>query len=144
MLFRSLEDTDEEIWIQILTRPAADSWHKEADAWIQSVRAGGFNLFGIDGVGKLIAGLFAALWQPPEQGGANSADLSDRDKTRIAEAEKKATKLGYQIKIRIAYLGESVSDARLRMQGIVGTFKQFNSTNLNGFKMTAVDRKSVV
>ena len=76
------------------------------------------------------------MWQPPEQGGANSADLSDRDKTRIAEAEKKATKLGYQIKIRIAYLGESVSDARLRMQGIVGTFKQFNSTNLNGFKMT--------
>src|SRR5690606_27624908 len=27
-------------------------------------------------------------------------------------------------------------NARLRMQAIVGTFKQFNSTSLNGFKMT--------
>ena len=36
-----LEDTDEEIWIQMLVRPVADSWHKEADAWVQSVKAGG-------------------------------------------------------------------------------------------------------
>ena len=133
-----LEDTDEEIWIQILVRPVQDDWHKASDNWIQSVKAGGFSLFG-DGGGavKWLGGLFGALWAPPEQGaGAAAKELSDRDKTRISEAEKKATKLGYQVKIRIAYLGESVSDARLRMQGIVGTFKQFNSTNLNGFKMS--------
>ena len=69
-------------------------------------------------------------------GGGAPKELSERDKTRIAEAEKKATKLGYQVKIRIAYLGESTTNAKLRMQAIVGTFKQFNSTNLNGFKMT--------
>lgn len=132
-----LEDTDEEIWIQMLVRPVADSWHKEADAWIQSVKAGGFNLFGTDGIGKWIAGLFSALWQPPEQAGASGGpELSERDKTRISEAEKKATKLGYQVKVRVAYLGERTSDAKLRMQGIIGTFKQFNSTNLNGFKMS--------
>ena len=130
-----LEDTDEEIWIQMLVRPVADSWHKEADAWIQSVKAGGFNLFGTDGIGKWIAGLFSALWQPPEQAGASGPELSERDKTRISEAEKKATKLGYQVKVRVAYLGERTSYAKLRMQGIIGTFKQFNSTNLNGFKM---------
>lgn len=38
------------------------------------------------------------------------------------------------MKIRLAYLGESQSNAKLRMQAIVGTFKQFNSTNLNGLK----------
>src|SRR5690606_10488768 len=48
--------------------------------------------------------------------------------------EKKATKLGYEVKIRVAYLGESSTNAKLRMQAIVGTFKQFNSTNLNGFR----------
>ena len=132
-----LEDTNEEIWIQMLVRPVQDDWHKAADSWARSVKAGGFNLLG-GGVGKWMAGLLEALWAPPEQGttGASANDLSDRDKTRITEAEKKATKLGYQVKIRIAYLGENVSDARLRMQGIVGTFKQFNSTNLNGFKMS--------
>lgn len=87
---------------------------------------------------RWVGGLFEALWKPPEQGigGAPAVkEISDRDKTRIAEAEKKATKLGYQVKIRLVYLGESTTNARLRMQALVGTFKQFNSTNLNGFKI---------
>ena len=134
-----LEDTDEEIWIQMLVRPVADTWHKAAERWVQHVRSGSFNLFGGgEGAGKWFSGLFEALWQPPEQGvGGKPAvkELSERDKTRLAEAEKKATKLGYQAKIRVAYLGESTTNAKLRMQAIVGTFKQFNSTNLNGFKM---------
>lgn len=133
-----LEDTDEEIWIQILVRPVADDWHKASDAWIKSVKSGTVNLFGGGGINaKWFAGLFEALWNPPEQGAGSASvrEISERDKTRVAEAEKKATKLGYQAKIRIAYLGESTTNAKLRMQGIVGTFKQFNSTNLNGFKM---------
>ncbi|MEO8691486.1 MAG: type IV secretion system DNA-binding domain-containing protein [Candidatus Saccharimonas sp.] len=130
-----LEDTNEEIWIQILVRPVRDDWHKATDSWIKAVRSGSVSLFG-GGAGKWFTGLLEALWRPPEQGDASKPkELSDRDKTRIAEAEKKATKLGYQVKIRIAYLGENTTDARLRMQGIVGTFKQFNSTNLNGFKI---------
>src|SRR5690606_23819532 len=52
-----------------------------------------------------------------------------------------ATKLGYKVKIRLAYLGESTSSARLHMQALVGTFKQFNSTNLNGFKMSKASFK---
>ncbi len=130
-----LEDTDEEIWIQMLVRPVQDEWHKAADQWVQSVKNGSLNLFG--GGGRWVTTLLGALWAPPEQGtGDKPRELSDRDKTRISEAEAKATKLGYQVKIRIAYLGENTADAKLRMQGIVGTFKQFNSTNLNGFKMT--------
>jgi hypothetical protein len=133
-----LEDTDEEIWIQMLVRPVADDWHKAADSWIKSVKNGSSSLFSGGLNGKWLAGLFAALWNPPEQGTGTSSvkEISERDKTRIAEAEKKATKLGYQVKIRVAYLGESTTNAKLRMQGIVGTFKQYNSTNLNGFKMS--------
>lgn len=135
-----LENTDEEIWIQMLVRPVPDDWHKAADAWIKTVKSGKVSLFGGSGGGgmKWVTGLFGALVAPPEQGkGGTTAvkEVSERDKTRISEAEKKATKLGYQVKMRIAYLGESPTDAKLRMQGIIGTFKQFNSTNLNGFKM---------
>lgn len=137
-----LESSGEELWVQVLARPIADDWHKASDKWISTVRGG--NPFGFltNGGGfdlKWIAGLFEALWRPPEQGtGASGApELSERDKTRISEAEKKATKLGYQVKIRLAYLGESQTSAKLRMQAIVGTFKQYNSTNLNGFKMSA-------
>lgn len=130
-----LEDTNEEIWIQILARPAKDDWHKAADAWIKTVKSGTVSLFAPGGASTWFAGLFAMLWAPPAQGEASKPkEVSERNKTRIAEAEKKATKLGYHVKIRIAYLGESQTDAKLRMQGIVGTFKQYNSTNLNGFK----------
>ena len=131
-----LEDTDDEIWIQILVRPVADDWHKASDAWVRRVRGGG--LFGdaFHPKARWFSQFLMALWQPPEGNMTTVTELSDRDKTRIAEAEKKAAKLGYQVKIRVAYLGDSITDARLRMQAIIGTFKQYNSTNLNGFTMS--------
>jgi hypothetical protein len=140
-----LESTGEELWVQVLARPIADDWHKASDSWIHSVRNGNpLAFFSGEGFSlKWLGSLFAALWKPPEEGsgGSSGKELSDRDKTRIAEAEKKATKLGYQVKIRLAYLGESPTNAKLRMQAIVGTFKQFNSTNLNGFRMTDMSFK---
>ncbi|OYW84437.1 hypothetical protein B7Z17_04090, partial [Candidatus Saccharibacteria bacterium 32-49-10] len=131
-----LESTGEELWIQVLARPLADDWHSFADRWISSIKNGGSSIFGKGGGLQWLAGLLEALWRPPEQGDSKDGakELSERDKTRISEAEKKATKLGYQVKIRLAYLGESQSNAKLRIQALVGTFKQFNSTNLNGFK----------
>lgn len=131
-----LETSGEEVWVQILVRPIADDWHKNSERWISGLR-GGKSSISNGGLGWL-GDVFEALWKPPEQTAGKDdkpKELSDRDKTRIAEAEKKATKLGYQVKIRLAYLGESSTSARQRMQAIVGTFKQYNSTNLNGFKM---------
>lgn len=135
------EATGEELWIQVLARPIADEWHQGSERWIQSVKGG--NPFGLlVGNGGLdfrwIGSFFEALWKPPEgkEGEGGSKELSERDKTRISEVEKKATKLGYQVKIRLAYLGENEASAKQRMQALVGTFKQFNSTNLNGFKVT--------
>ena len=137
-----LESTGEELWVQVLVRPIADEWHKASDSWISSVKNGSSSLFSGGFNAKFFTGLFSALWAPPEQGSSDKPkELSDRNKNRIAEAEKKATKLGYQVKIRLAYLGESPQSAKLRMQAIVGTFKQFNSTNLNGFKMTGTSFK---
>lgn len=135
-----LESTGEELWVQILARPIADDWHKASSKWISGIKSGkGLALFTGEGLNfKWFADLFAALAAPPEAGKpAAPKELSEREKTRISEAEKKATKLGYQVKIRLVYLGESTTNAKLRMQAIVGTFKQFNSTNLNGFRMTS-------
>lgn len=133
-----LESTGEEVWVQILARPIADDWHKSSDKWIKDVKSGkkSFSLGNLFDF-KWVSGVLSALWQPPEAGKAAAPkELSERDKTRIAEAEKKATKLGYKVKIRLVYMGESTTNARLRMQAIVGTYKQYNSTNLNGFKMS--------
>ncbi len=134
-------DASEELWIQILTRPIPDDWHKQTtDKWVKKVKTGRQGFFGngsgIDWV--WIAEAFGAFFRPPS-GGTNDerkTELSERDKTRIAKAEEKATKLGYEVKIRLAYLGQDQTNAKLNMQALVGTFKQYNSTNLNGFKVT--------
>ncbi|MEK7561535.1 MAG: DUF87 domain-containing protein, partial [Patescibacteria group bacterium] len=55
------------------------------------------------------------------------------DKARITAIETKSQKLGYQVKIRLVYAGKDPRTARLRMQALVGAFKQLNTTNLNGF-----------
>jgi len=135
-----LESTGEEVWIQILARPITDDWHKSSDRWVSQVKRGRSSIFGGDNPSLSWFGtLLGALWQPPEQ--EVGKELSERDKVRITEAAAKATKLGYAVKIRLVYLGDSTENARLRMQAIVGTFKQYNSTNLNGFKMSLASSK---
>ena len=131
-------DNSEEMWVQILARPIPDDWHKTTtDRWVRRVKSGKKSLFGGTGIDwTWLVEAIGALFRPPA-GGTNSdtkIELSERDKTRIAKAEDKATKLGYEVKIRLAYLGQNQTDAKLNMQALVGTFKQYNSTNLNGFK----------
>lgn len=129
-------DRTEEMWIQILARPIPDDWHKSTtDKWIQQIKSGSVKSgSGIDW--RWIVEAFAALFRPPAGGSGSDVkiELSERAKTQISKAEEKATKLGYDVKIRLAYLGQNETDAKLNMQALVGTFKQYNSTSINGFK----------
>ena len=129
-------DRTEEMWIQILARPIPDDWHKNTtDRWVSAIKSGKKMLSsGIDWTWAVEA--IGALFRPPA-GGSNSevkVELSERAKAQIAKAEEKATKLGYEVKIRLAYLGQNETDAKLNMQALVGTFKQYNSTSINGFQ----------
>lgn len=132
-----LDDPNEEMWIQVLARPIPDDWHRKASKYASRVKSGKGKLksdtFGT--VIYFIGQMLEALWKPPEDKAKSAPEVSERDKGRISEVDKKSTKLGYQVKVRIAYLGNDTTTARLRMQAIVGTFKQFNSTNLNGFQL---------
>ena len=131
-------DKSEELWIQILTRPVSDDWHKTTtDKWVTRVKSGKKALFAGTGIDwTWLVEVLGALFRPPAGGTTSEikVELSERDKTRISKAEEKATKLGFEVKIRLAYLGQNPTDAKLNMQALVGTFKQYNSTNLNGFK----------
>lgn len=130
-----LDKQHEEIWVQILARPIADDWHNQSAKFISRMKSG----FGGKSKGEgwiWFAQVLEALWKPPEGGsGGGAAEISERDKTRIAEAEKKSQKLGYEVKIRLAYLGKDPSAARIQLNAIASAFKQFNSTNLNGFRL---------
>ena len=131
-------DLSEEMWIQILARSIADDWHKNTtDKWVRKIKTGHNPLLAATGIDwTWLVEVLGALFRPPAGGTSSDikVELSERAKTQIAKAEEKATKLGYEVKIRLAYLGDNETNAKLNMQALVGTFKQFNSTNLNGFK----------
>ncbi len=132
-----LDQDGEELWVQILARPIEDNWHKKSQKYVDKLKNGG-GLLSNDGtfIGY-IRQIFSALLKPPEVTTAGAKpDLSERDKSRVTAIEEKSRKLGYSVKMRIVYAGPDKTTARLRMQAIVGTFKQFNSTNLNGFEQT--------
>lgn len=135
-----LDKEDEEMWIQIMARPISDDWHKRGAKVVARIRGGRGLFSGGAGVGTLsyATQIFGALAKPPDSAGsgegAKEKELSERDKSRISAIETKSTKLGYQVKIRLLYAGHDQHTARLRMQALVGAFKQFNTTNLNGFE----------
>ncbi|MGA3150076.1 MAG: DUF87 domain-containing protein [Candidatus Saccharimonadales bacterium] len=134
-----LDGQDEEMWIQIIVRPIPDDWHRRGARVIERIRRGG-GLFSSGAGGATLSyasQVFGALAKPPETGvggGRKEPEISERDKSRITAIEQKGTKLGYQVKIRLLYAGHDQYTARLRMQALVGAFKQFNTTNLNGFE----------
>ena len=133
-----LNQQDEEIWVQILARPVADDWHNKSAKFIARLK-NGFGTTTTSGGWAWFAQVLEALWRPPEGGAGGTAtkEMSERDKTRVAEAEKKSQKLGYQVKIRLAYLGADANVARIQLNAVASAFKQFNSTNLNGFRLAA-------
>lgn len=133
-----LGGSDEEIWVQILVRPIPDSWQQDSAKFIARYKEG-FGSYTTSGAWIWFVQALQALWKPPEggEGKTVTSEMSDRDKLRVSEAEKKSQKLGYKVRIRLAYLGSDQNSARIQMNAVASAFKQFNSTSLNGFKLAS-------
>lgn len=130
-----LDKEDEEVWIQIIARPIADEWHKKGARAAARLKNGGRLGANSGNLLNYAAEAMAALARPPAPGeGKTAPTISERDSSRISAIQEKSTKLGYQVKVRLLYAGHDQHTARLRVQALVGAFKQFNTTNLNGFE----------
>jgi len=127
-----LEQANEEMWLQFIVRPIGDDWHRRSGRMVARIKSGALTGGGLAGLGYF-SQAFGALVKPPTYQSTGN-DINERDKTRITAIEEKSKKLGYQVKVRILYAGNDQQTAKLRMQAMVGTFKQFNTTNLNGFQ----------
>lgn len=124
-------EDDEEATIQLLIRPAAAHWHRKSERYSEQLRTG---------VNASVGGVVSMLWQSPAEQGQGHR-LTDDKQTKITGAEDKAKKLGYELQARVLYRGNSGSHrADLQVRSIVASFKQFNSTYLNGFQARKVDR----
>jgi hypothetical protein len=140
-----LEDPDEQFWLQILISPESDTWQAEARAHVASIRTGArpatlANL--IADFREMLITLPATLWQyalkapdPPKP--SSGPSLTKHQEAELSAIELKATKLAYNVNMRTLYLSKNNEKATHKLQAIVGSFKQFNTT-LNGFKSTPI------
>jgi len=115
-------NNNEESWIQIIIRPAPPSWHRRDVKYIA----------GLKGKNTGVTGVVSLLVSPPKA--TKSRTLDDSEQTKIKAAEVKSQKLAFEATIRIVYRGDgSTKEGKLRLQSIIASFKQFNTTYLNGF-----------
>jgi len=120
---------EEEAWIQLVIRPASNNWHKQSENYIAGIKRGG---------GMQMTGLLSALWAPPEFK-ETPAKPAEYDQVRATGAETKSQKLAFEATVRIVYRGHlPMPQAKLQMQSIVASYKQFNTTYLNGFEQKRV------
>ena len=118
-------EEDEEAWVQLVIQPAAEQWHRKSEKYQASMRGGG----------KTNAStLLTAFWSPPGEGGSAAPKLADHQQVQVSGAETKSQKLAYESSLRIVYRGNvPPQHAKLRLQSIIASYKQFNTTYLNGF-----------
>ncbi|HSX27432.1 MAG TPA: DUF87 domain-containing protein [Patescibacteria group bacterium] len=115
-------DDNEEAWLQVVIRPAQDKWYKKSEQYAAGIR-----------VGRTSNGILKALWAPPASK-TESVKLAEHESAKATAAEAKSHKLAYEVALRIVYRGNtSPAQARMRIQAITASFKQFNTTYLNGF-----------
>lgn len=116
-------EDNEEAWLQLVIKPAQDNWYKKSERYASGIRGG-----------KTTNNMLGALWAPPETK-TESPKLAEYQSARANAAEEKSHKLAYELAVRVIYRGQtSPTQARMRLQAITATFKQFNSTYLNGFE----------
>lgn len=114
---------DEEAWLQIIVRPASNNWYKKSEQYAARIK----------GATTSTKGVLNVLWAPPETK-TETPKLAEYQSAQASAAEAKSHKLAYEVVLRIVYRGAvSEAQARLRMQAITASFKQFNTTYLNGF-----------
>ncbi len=121
----------EEAWLQIIISPAKDNWYKKSERYSSTLRGGKANAL-------------AVLWST-SQTKSETPKLAEYESARANAAEEKSHKLAYEVSVRIIYRGNTtMPQARMRLQAITATFKQFNTTYLNGFTQQYIDKTEIL
>ena len=141
-----MEQAGEECWIQILARPIDDAWQEQGQKLRRHHQRRGQEKDRGSRAAELLqipiyilSNLVQALFVPPDgcrQRGGAEKKSSGRPASRLKAVEEKSTKLGYQVKSALPTSDPTSPPPASACLAIVGGFKQFNTTNLNGFTNT--------
>ena len=131
-------DEHEEAWVQLVIQPAASTWHKKSEKYQDAMKNGG-------GGGIRPGEILKAFWTVPEPGGNSAPKLADHQQVQVSGAEEKSQKLAFECSLRIVYRGTvPVHVAKLKLQSIIASYKQFNTTYLNGFESRQMTQDTTI
>lgn len=134
----------EEVWFQLIVRPVGDDWQERGNSIVSAVRAGkkpgGQAILEslVDGGKRFFKVLLSQAMNPGAEVAApvkTEVSLPASVEEALKGIEQKITKLGFETKIRILCLAKDSVTAGVKCQSVAAAFKQFNTTNLNGFKV---------
>ncbi|MFA6423211.1 MAG: type IV secretion system DNA-binding domain-containing protein [Patescibacteria group bacterium] len=144
----SQADLHDLIALQIIIKPVGDSWQDKGNALVKSIKSGvpiggvPFKDMFKKEVKKFFSDLFKLSYsQPAGKEEKKEKVLSGPQDEGVKSIETKTKKLGFETKVRIVAVCKNEQLAQSKVRGVVGTFKQFNTTNLNGFSADEVEGK---
>ncbi|TSC94512.1 MAG: hypothetical protein Athens101428_261 [Candidatus Berkelbacteria bacterium Athens1014_28] len=140
-----------EMWMQILIRPVGDEWQERGIETIKRVKNGTYGKnFSLSEIPKAFSkhgkelgkNFFKLILNPhaeiaPEELG-KEITLSGPVEEALKGIEFKIVKLGFETKIRLLSITDDPTSAQMKVAGIAAAFKQFNTTNGNGFKQSEI------
>ncbi|HEX7455899.1 MAG TPA: type IV secretion system DNA-binding domain-containing protein [Candidatus Nanoarchaeia archaeon] len=138
----------EQLWAQFLVRPVDDFWQDRGHDYVKTVREGispvtlnpqdividvGKSILSIGGnvVSHALRGP-----QPYEEPRITSqfVRLSAGQELTLKMIENKLAKIGFETKIRLVAVSNSRENAEARLSGLISSFKQFSTANVNSFE----------
>lgn len=144
----SLND-GENIWIQMIVRPANNDWKKEGEALISKL-AGREVKQNESIITKAVFGVSkeVKMWNPTPSDKKDSAmprimNLTPGEVDIVKAIERNISKIGLEMGFRWIYVARKDVYNPLAIPAVSGIFKQFASPNLNGFKTNGLVSTSV-
>ncbi len=137
----------EEVWLQLVIRPVGDEWQEKGNKIIEAVRAGktgakpGLVTVALMNTAKFAKMVFLQAIKPgsefPEEA-KKEIKLAGTVEEALKSVEYKIVKLGFETKLRLVSVSNDPASARIKCQNVAAAFKQYNTTNLNGFKIREI------
>ncbi|MCX6809499.1 MAG: type IV secretion system DNA-binding domain-containing protein [Candidatus Berkelbacteria bacterium] len=127
----------DELWIQICISPVDDTWQKKAISYVNAIKSGRDPNEPVwKSITKGLFGIVGNVAKSPEAQATEvnkNVEVSGPVSTALTGIETKTMKLGFKTKMRVISLSNDPSKASQRLNSTVGAFKQFNTSNMNGF-----------
>ncbi|HRJ90856.1 MAG TPA: DUF87 domain-containing protein [Candidatus Saccharibacteria bacterium] len=125
------------IGVQILLRPARESWTKKSVAEADKITKDKGKKGGLAGF-VAPSGLMGALWKPPESSDETEKpedkQLTSLERAKIEAIEEKTRYPGYETLIRVVVSSNTAAQSQVLLKNVIAAFALFDSPSYNGFK----------